>query len=94
MATKMCDCNQGRLPCSCLGNGDCYVCSPGPARPFIKLQATKFTQQEMRERSPSGVIRMDGMMGKNFTTWFLIKCGLFGVAAAYLFDWVVVSMQV
>ena len=59
-----------------------------------KPQATKFTKQEMRERSPSGVIRMDSMMGKTFTTWFLIKCGLFGVAAAYLFDWAIMSMPV
>ena len=56
------------------------------------IQATKFTRQEMRERSPSGVISMDSMMGKTFTTWFLIKCGLAGVAAAYLFDWVIVSV--
>lgn len=76
----------------CLGSGDCHVCSPEPARPFIKPQATKFTQQEMRERSPSGVIHMDGMMGKNFTTWFLIKCGLVGVAAAYGIDWAIMSM--
>lgn len=59
----------------------------------MKTQATKFTKQEMRERSSSGVIHMDSMMGKNFTTWFLIKCGLFGVAAAYLFDWIVMSMS-
>lgn len=58
------------------------------------IQATKFTRQEMRERSPSGVIHMDGMMGKTFTTWFLIKRGLFGVAAAYLFDWAIMSMPV
>lgn len=57
-------------------------------------QATKFTRQEMRERSPSGVVHMDGMMGKTFTTWFLIKCGLVGVAAAYLFDWAIMSMPV
>jgi hypothetical protein len=60
----------------------------------MKAQATKFTQQEMRERSPSGVIRMDSMMGKNFTTWFLIKCGLAGIAAAYLLDWAIIGMPV
>lgn len=60
----------------------------------MKAQATKFTQQEMRERSPSGVINMDSTMGRAFTTWFLIKCGLFGVAAAYVFDWVIMSMSV
>ena len=58
----------------------------------MRVQATKFTKQEMRERSPSGTVHMDGMMGKNFTTWFLIKCGLIGIAAAYLFDWIVMSM--
>ena len=58
----------------------------------MKSQATKFTKQEMRERSPSGVVHMDSMMGKSFTAWFLIKCGLVGIAAAYLFDWVVMSM--
>ena len=57
-----------------------------------KPQATKFTQQEMRERSPSGVVYMDSMMGKTFTTWFLIKCGLFCVVAAYLFSWAIMSM--
>lgn len=76
--------------CMCLGNKDCHACSPGPARPFIKPQATKFTKQEMREHSPSGFIQMDAMMGRNFTTIFLIKCGLAGIAAAYLFDWVIV----
>lgn len=60
----------------------------------MKAQATKITKQEMRERSPSGVVHMDGMMGKNFTTWFLIKCGLFGIAAAYVFDWVIMSMPI
>lgn len=60
----------------------------------MKAQATKFTQKEMRERSPSGVVHMDGMMGKTFTTWFLIKCGLAGVVAAYVFDWVIMSMPV
>lgn len=64
----------------------------------MKAQATKFTRQEfqkvMRERSPSGVVHMDSMMGKNFTTWFLIKCGLVGVAAAYVFDWAIMSMPV
>lgn len=60
----------------------------------MKAQATKFTQQEMRERSLSGVVHMDGMMGKNFTAWFLIKCGLAGVVAAYLFDWAIMSMPV
>lgn len=60
----------------------------------MKTQATKFTQKEMRERSPSGTLHMDAMMGKNFTAWFLIKCGLFGVAAAYVFDWVIMSMSV
>lgn len=81
----------------CLGIGDCHVCSPGLARPFIKPQATKLinlTRQDLREMSPSGVVRMDSMMGKNFTTWFLIKCGLFVVAAAYLFDWAIMSMSV
>lgn len=58
----------------------------------MKAQATKFTGQDMRERSPSGVIQMDAMMGKNFTTWFLIKCGLVGVAAAYAFDWAIMSI--
>ncbi len=58
----------------------------------MRAQATKFTKQEMRERSPSGVIHMDSMMGKNFTTCFLIKCGLFGVAVAYVFDWAIMSM--
>lgn len=57
-----------------------------------KPQATKFTKQEMRERSPSGVVHMDGMTGKNFTTWFLIKCGLVGVAAAYVFDWAIMGI--
>jgi len=76
----------------CLGSGDCHVCSPGSARPFIKPQATKFTGQDMRERSPSGVISMDSAMGRTFTTWFLIKCGLAGVAAAYVFDWAIMSM--
>lgn len=94
MASKMCDCNQGRLACCCLGNGDCSECNPGPARPFIKPQATKFTGQDMRERSPSGTVSMDSTMGRTFTTWFLIKCGLAGVAAAYLFDWIVMSMPV
>lgn len=56
----------------------------------MKSQATKFTKQEMRERSPSGPLHMDAMMGRSFTTFFLIKCGLAGVAAAYLFDWVIV----
>lgn len=60
----------------------------------MKAQATKFTRQEMRGRSPSGVVHMDSMMGKNFTTWFLIKCGLVGVAAAYGIDWVLMSMPV
>ena len=80
MIAKMCDCNQGRLPCH-------MQCRDKP-------QATKFNRQEMRERSPSGVIQMDGMMGKNFTTWFLIRCGLSGIAAAYLFDWVIMSIPV
>lgn len=57
-----------------------------------KPQATKFTQQEMREQSPSVVVRMDPMMGKTFTTWFLIKCGLVGIVAAYLFDWAIMSI--
>lgn len=60
----------------------------------MRVQATKFTKQEMRERSPSGVVQMDSMMGKNFTTWFLIKCGLTGIAAAYGIDWVVMSISV
>lgn len=51
----------------------------------MKAQATKFTGQDMRERSPSGVVHMDSTMGRTFTTWFLIKCGLVVVAAAYLF---------
>ena len=80
MSAKMCDCNQGRLPCH-------MQCRDKP-------QATKFTRQEMRELSPSGVVHMDGMMGKTFTTWFLIKCGIVGVAAAYLFDWAIMSMPV
>lgn len=79
MATKMCDCNQGRLPCH-------MQCRDKP-------QATKFTQQEMRERSPSGIVHMDSIIGKNFTAWFLIKCGLVGIVAAYLFDWIVMSMS-
>jgi len=54
----------------------------------------RFTRQEMRVRSPSGVIRMDSTMGRTFTTWFLIKCGLVGVAAAYVFDWAIMSMPV
>lgn len=58
----------------------------------MKAQATKFTKQEMRKRSPSGVVHMDGMMGKNFANWFLIKCGMVGVAAAYGIDWVVMSI--
>lgn len=58
----------------------------------MKAQATKFTKQEMRERSPSGAIHMDSTMGRTFTTWFLIKCGLAGVAAAYLFDWAIAGM--
>lgn len=78
MSAKMCDCNQGRYPCHMQCRG--------------KPQATKFTRQEMRERSPSGVIHMDGMMGKTFTTWFLIRCGLFGLAAAYGIDWVVMEL--
>jgi hypothetical protein len=57
-----------------------------------KPQATKFSQKDMRERSPSGVVNMDSMMGKTFTTWFLIKCGLVGVAAAHVFDWAIMSM--
>jgi len=60
----------------------------------MKAQATKFTKQEMRERSPSGFVRMDSMMGRTFTTWFLIKCGLSWVAAAYLFDWAIMSIPV
>lgn len=58
----------------------------------MKAQATKFTGQDMRERSPSGAVNMDSSMGRTFTNCFLIKCGLFGVAAAYVFDWVIVSM--
>lgn len=63
-------------------------------KPRRRQQATKMTRDELREFSPSGVVHMDGMTGKNFTTWFLIKCGLFGVAAAYLFDWVIMSIPV
>jgi hypothetical protein len=59
-----------------------------------KPQTTNFTRKEMREFSPSGVVHMDSMMGKTFTAWFLIKCGLAGVAAAYLFDWAIMSMPV
>lgn len=59
----------------------------------MRIQATKFTQKEMRERSPSGVVRMDSMMGRTFTTWFLIKCGLAGIAGAYVFDWIIMSMS-
>lgn len=56
----------------------------------MKTQATKFTKQEMRERRPSGILQMDAMMGRSFTTFFLIKCGLAGIAAAYVFDWLIV----
>lgn len=108
MTTKMRDCNQGRLTCCCLGNGDCSECSHGPARPLIKPQATKIISHEdgqhgehhevlrriMRNNSPTGPVHMDGMMGRTFTAWFLIKCGLVGVVGAYLFDWAIMSMSV
>lgn len=60
----------------------------------MKTQATRFTGKDMRERSPSGAVNMDRMMGRTFTTWFLIKCGLFGISAAYVFDWAIMSMPV
>lgn len=94
MTAKMCDCNQGRLPCH-------MQCRDKPqATKIINHEDGRhgdhheFLRQIMRKNSPSGPVHMDSMMGKNFTTWFLIKCGMFGVAAAYVFDWVIMSMPV
>lgn len=58
----------------------------------MRVQATKFTVQEMREISASGVVSMKASMGKTFTNWFLIKCGLIVVATVYAIDLVVMSM--
>lgn len=59
----------------------------------MKPQATPMKAADMRElMSPTGIVHMDGMMGKVFTNWFLIKCGLFGLAAAYGIDWVVMEL--
>lgn len=43
-------------------------------------QATKMTRQEMREHSPSGVVKMDRMLGRSFTPRFLLACAVMSLA--------------
>ena len=43
---------------------ECSANYPGPAKPFMKPQATQMTAQELREFSPSGEVDMDSWLGR------------------------------
>lgn len=58
----------------------------------MKTQATKFTAQDMRELSPSGVVHMDKWMGKRFTNTFLIGACIIALSLTYVIDWAVMSV--
>lgn len=58
----------------------------------MKTQATKFTAQDMRELSPSGIVNMDKWMGKRFTNTFLIGACITALALTYVIDWAVMSV--
>lgn len=63
-----CNCNQGRLLCSCLNNGDCSECNPRPARPFI--QATKVSFAELHAKGVPLAFGPTVAMSRVRTIWY------------------------
>jgi len=86
----------GGLIASCKQNNsvilvECSDTQPGPAKPFMRIQATRKTRQQLREDSPSGVIQMDKYLGKRFTNTFLIGAFAVALSLTYLIDWAVMN---